>query len=209
MAVSTSMQALIKGEQVSGSKLNGKLRDELLAEGLLLVVFHGSRQSFRARDVEALKRFLTDKDRLLEVDASDSRASMATKTGNSKLVMVRSCPGFPVNSYEPIECRLNGYPFMINPQEGSFLFVTDWKTFIIPEDVIVIGIENMENFRMIRWQKAFFEKYLQSHEFSLCPDIHNQQTLDDGYVLFPIIIFISVILIWREYISFFLNFNSI
>ena len=169
MAVSTSMQALIKGEQVSGSKLNGKLRDELLAEGLLLVVFHGSRQSFRARDVEALKRFLTDKDekyRLLEVDASDSRASMATKTGNSKLVMVRSCPGFPVNSYEPIECRLNGYPFMINPQEGSFLFVTDWKTFIIPEDVIVIGIENMENFRMIRWQKAFFEKYLQSHEFS-------------------------------------------
>ena len=92
MAVSTSMQALIKGEQVSGSKLNGKLRDELLAEGLLLVVFHGSRQSFRARDVEALKRFLTDKDekyRLLEVDASDSRASMATKTGNSKLVMVR------------------------------------------------------------------------------------------------------------------------
>lgn len=55
---------------------------------------------------------------------------------------------------------------MINPQEGSFLFVTDWKTFIIPEDVIVIGIENMENFRMIRWQKAFFEKYLQSHEFS-------------------------------------------
>ena len=169
MAVSTSMQALIKGEQVSGSKLNGKLRDELLAEGLLLVVFHGSRQSFRARDVEALKRFLTDKDekyRLLEVDASDSRASMATKTGNSKLVMVRSCPGFPVNSYEPIECRLNGYTFMINPQEGSFLFVTDWKTFIIPEDVIVIGIENMENFRMIRWQKAFFEKYLQSHEFS-------------------------------------------
>ena len=169
MAVSTSMQALIKGEQVSGSKLNGKLRDELLAEGLLLVVFHGSRQSFRARDVEALKRFLTDKDekyRLLEVDASDSRASMATKTGNSKLVMVRSCPGFPVNRYEPIECRLNGYPFMINPQEGSFLFVTDWKTFIIPEDVIVIGIENMENFRMIRWQKAFFEKYPQSHEFS-------------------------------------------
>ena len=164
MAVSTSMQALIKGEQVSGSKLNGKLRDELLAEGLLLVVFHGSRQSFRARDVEALKRFLTDKDekyRLLEVDASDSRASMATKTGNSKLVMVRSCPGFPVNSYEPIECRLNGYPFMINPQEGSFLFVTDWKTFIIPEDVIVIGIENMENFRMIRWQKAFFERYPQ------------------------------------------------
>ncbi|MBP3472415.1 MAG: hypothetical protein J6K41_09330 [Paraprevotella sp.] len=169
MAINASIQALIRGEQVSGSKLSGKLRDELLAEGLLLVVPHGSRQSYYARDAEALKRFLIDKDekyRLLEADASDSRASMATKTGNSKLMMVRSCPGFPVNSYEPIECRLNDNPFMINPQEGSFLFVTDWKEFIIPKDVIVIGIENMENFRMIRWQKAFFEEYLQTHKFS-------------------------------------------
>lgn len=169
MAINTSIQALIRGEQVSGSKLSGKLRDELLAEGLLLVIPHGSRQSYYARDAEALKRFLIDKDekyRLLEADASDSRASMATKTGNSKLMMVRSCPGFPVNSYEPIECRLNDNPFMINPQEGSFLFVTDWEEFTIPKDVIVIGIENMENFRMIRRQKAFFEEYLQTYKFS-------------------------------------------
>lgn len=169
MAINASIQALIRGEQVSGSKLSGKLRDELLAEGLLLVVPHGSRQSYYARDAEALKRFLIDKDekyRLIEADASDSRASMATKTGNSKLMMVRSCPGFPVNSYEPIECCLNGNPFMINPQEGSFLFVTDWEEFTIPKDMIVIGIENMENFRMIRRQKAFFEEYLQTHKFS-------------------------------------------
>lgn len=169
MAVSTSIQALIRGEQVSGSKLSGILRDELLAEGLLLVVSHGSRQSFRARDTEALKRFLIDKDekyRLLEVDASDSRASMTTETGNSKLMMVRSCPGFPVNSYEPIECILDEEPFIVNPQEGSFLFVTDWEKFTIPTDVIVIGMENMENFRMIRRQRTFFEGYLQAHEFS-------------------------------------------
>ena len=33
MVVSASIQALIAGEQVAGSKLNSKLRDELLAEG--------------------------------------------------------------------------------------------------------------------------------------------------------------------------------
>ena len=169
MVVSASIQALIAGEQVAGSKLNSKLRDELLAEGMLLVTSRGSSKSYRARNAEALKRFLIDRDesyRILEADASDSRASMAAETGNSKLVMVRSCLGFPVNSYEPIECFLDGNPFVVNPQEGIFLFVSDWAKFTIPEDVVVIGIENMENFRMIRKQRTFFEKYLHDHDLS-------------------------------------------
>ena len=169
MAISASIQALLAGELVAGSRLNSKLLDELLAEGLLLVVSRGSRKSYRARDAEALKRFLVDKDeryRLLEVNASDSRATMAAETGNSKLVMVRSCPGFPVNSYEPIECFLYENPFVVNPQEGSFLFVSDWEKFTIPEDTVVIGVENMDNFRMIRKQRTFFEKYLHNHDLS-------------------------------------------
>lgn len=169
MAISASIQALMAGEQVAGSKLNGNLLSELIAEGLLLVIARGSRKSYRARDIEALKRYLIDKDesfRMLEANAADSRASMAAETGNSKLVSVRSCPGFPINSYEPIECSLHGKPFMVNPQEGSFLFVTDWETFVIPGKVIVMGIENMENFGMIRQQRPFFEDYLKVHGMS-------------------------------------------
>lgn len=169
MAISASIQAMMAGEQVAGSKLNGNLLSELIAEGLLLVIARGSRKSYRARDIEALKRYLIDKDesfRMLEANAADSRASMAAETGNSKLVSVRSCPGFPINSYEPIECSLHGKPFMVNPQEGSFLFVTDWETFVIPEEVIVMGIENMENFGMIRQQRSFFEDYLKVHGMS-------------------------------------------
>ena len=126
MAISASIQALISGEQVAGSKLSSKLLAELMAEGLLLVVTHGSRKSYRARDVEALKRYLIDKDesyRMLEAHSSDSRASMAAETGNSKLLTVRSCPGFPVNSYEPIACTLCGDKFVVNPPEGSFVFI--------------------------------------------------------------------------------------
>ena len=163
MAISASIQALISGEQVAGSKLSSKLIDELIAEGLLLVVPHGSRKSYRARDVEALKRYLIDKDesyRMIEVHSPDSRASMAAETGNSKLITVRSCPGFPVNSYEPISCSLCGERFVINPPEGSFVFIDNWKHFSIPEDIVVVGIENMENFRMIRKQRLLFESVL-------------------------------------------------
>lgn len=167
MAITATIQALIAGEQVAGSKMNSKLLDELLAEGLLLVIRRGSKKSYRASDIEALKRYLIDKDehyRMLEVNAANSRASMATETGNSKLVTIRSCPGFPVNSYEPIECLLDNKPFVVNPIKGSFLFVTEWEKFTIPENITVIGIENMENFRMIRQTRRLFEKYLQAHE---------------------------------------------
>lgn len=169
MTISASIQALLAGKQIAGSKLSRKLLEELLAEGMLLVVPRGSRTSYRARDPKALKRFFLDKDesyRILEVNHSGSRASMTAETGNSKLVTVRSCPGFPVNSYEPIECFLCGEPFLVNPQKGSFIFISDWKQFTVPEDVTVMGIENMENFRMIHQQKEFFEKYLQTHGFS-------------------------------------------
>ena len=55
---------------------------------------------------------------------------------------------------------------MVAPHEGSFLFVSDWKRFAIPEDVLVMGIENMENFRMIRKQRTFFKEYIQAHKLS-------------------------------------------
>ena len=170
MVISTSLQTLLSGEDVAGSKLSGRLTMELLKEGLLQVIPHGSKKSYRARDVAALKRYLIDKDeryRIMDVNASDTRASMASETGNSKLVMVRSCPGFPVNSYEPIDCRLSDKPFVVFPPKGSFVFITDWERFSIPEDVTVIGIENMENFRKIRQQRTFFERYLLKHELSL------------------------------------------
>lgn len=163
MAISASIQALISGEQVAGSRLSSKLLNELMAEGLLLVVTRGSRKSYRARDVEALKRYLIDKDenyRMLDVSSSVSRASMAAETGNSKLLTVRSCPGFPINSYKPVLCSLRGDEFVINPTEGSFAFVDDWQHFVIPEDVVVVGVENMENFRMIRKQRTLFESVL-------------------------------------------------
>ena len=163
MAINASIQALISGKQVAGSKLSCKLLDELMAEGLLLVATRGSRKTYRARDTEALKRYLIDKDesyRILEATVTDSRASLAVETGNSKLLNVRSCPGFPVNSYEPITCLLRGNVFVVNPPDGSFVFIDDWKHFSVPEDIVVVGIENMENFRMIRQQRKMFESLL-------------------------------------------------
>ena len=162
---------LAGGESLPASQLRGEWVDELLREGLLVSTSHGSRRTLRApqsqsfcRALAALDERLTDLNQMREMLLSEEalRAEQAEATGNSKLLPVRSCPGFPVNSYELIVCSLHGREFVVNPQEGSFLFVADWQEFRIPEDVVVVGIENMENFRFIRRQRTLFEQSIGS-----------------------------------------------
>ena len=158
------LQRLVSGESVAASSLRKDVAAELLDEGLLTVITHGSRRSYAAIDTEALRKFAESHYGGFSFVGKDglTRAEMASETGNSKLVMVRSCPGFPVNSYEPIACTMNDREFIVNPGDGSFVFVADWQKFKIPEDVIVVGIANMENFRMIRQQRGLFEQIIGS-----------------------------------------------
>lgn len=159
-----NLQRLLAGERIAASALRKDIAEALLSEGLLTVQAHGSRRSYRAINVEGLRNFLSSRYEELRMIGENvsfqTRSEQAADTGNSKLVKVRSCPGFPVNSYEAIACSLRGKKYVVNPPEGSFLFIDDWPSFAIPEDVVVVGIENMENFRMIRQQRKLFESLL-------------------------------------------------
>ena len=161
-----TLQQLTDGESVASSTLRKDFAETLLAEGLLTVQTHGSRRAFRAIDSISLKNYLqTHYEELRTVGdrnmaSYETRSEQAVETGNSKLVTVRSCPGFPVNSYEPISCSLCDKDFVVNPHEGSFVFIDNWQHFSIPQDIVVVGIENMENFRRIRQQRNLFESLL-------------------------------------------------
>ena len=153
------LQSLVDGESVASSALPKHIAETLCSEGFLTVRAKGSRRLFSAIDTKALRNYLSAK--YGDLDGGDdnyhTRAQQAFVSGNSKQVYVRSCPGFPVNSYEPIGCTINGCEFVVAPQEGSFIFVADWKTFVVPEDIVIVGVENVENFRMIRQQRELFE----------------------------------------------------
>ncbi len=173
---------LRSGESLPSSALRGEWVEELLRDGVLVSRSQGSRRTLVASAPEKLEQALGEIDerlgnlermRRLLTEAADvsrheqiagshnvSRYEQAAATGNSKLVPVRSCPGFPVNSYEAIPCVLGGQPMTICPSEGTFVFVADWQRFSIPDDVVVVGIENMENFRLIRRQRALFSSLL-------------------------------------------------
>ena len=85
------------------------------------------------------------------------RTDLTEVSSNSKLKKVRTFKGFLVNSYWPIQARINGNSIFINPEVGTFTFISDFESFEIPDDITIVGIENPENFRYIEKQKYLFE----------------------------------------------------
>lgn len=164
MKIPSYILDLLNGETVPASRINEVLVNELMEEGLLHIMPHGSKRSYRSDCPELLLKYLIGKDesyRVLELGPDktvETRSEQAENTGNSKLVQARSCPGFPVNSYQEIACNLDGKNICVNPQEGCFTFITDWQNFKVPEDVVIVGVENMENFRYPKLQSYLFNE---------------------------------------------------
>jgi hypothetical protein len=85
-----------------------------------------------------------------------NRSESVSISSNSKLKKIRTFKGFLVNSYEPIAGCLHNEQFIIQPAQGSFVYIHDYENFEIDQDVIVIGIENSENFSQIHHQQYLF-----------------------------------------------------
>lgn len=165
VALMDKLLRLAHGEALPASSLKGEWFERMAAEGILVAIVHGSHKSLRARDERSFREFLAGQYELRNLEAcrdllaqgGADRATQVNLTGDSKFVSRRTFCGFLVHSFQPIPAMLNGTPMTILPQDGSFVFVYDYRDFVIPEDVVVIGIENPENFRHVAAQKRLFE----------------------------------------------------
>lgn len=160
------LKKLADGLPVSFSemKAHADLLEQMRAEGVLTLTTHKSHkifsvtQSLRFRDFLASELNIHNLEGTIASWDSSKRSEMVHSTGDSKYRKARSMFGFLVNSYEPIECMLQDRPLLLNPSEGSFVFISDYEHFLIPTDVLIIGIENSENFREIRHQRYLFDE---------------------------------------------------
>lgn len=156
--------SLANGEALPASSLRGDWIEQMLEDGVLMVTSHGSRKTLRAIDGRSFCEYLSNKCNIRDLEEcrrlllSDNveRAVQVAVTGDSKYREKRTFYGFLVNSYQPIPATVNGYSKTILPLEGTFDFIYDYWKFAIPEDVVVIGIENPENFRYVSAQKKLF-----------------------------------------------------
>lgn len=156
---------LAEGKTLPASSLTGEDWLEMLEEGILLTVTHGSRRSYRTADSVLFLTYIESKygignlQQMHDLLSAEqvSRAGLVAASGDSKFVSQRTFKGFLVNCYTPIQASLLGQPVMIAPPEGSYTFIFDYTEFHIPEHVVVIGIENAENFRQIKRQQRLLE----------------------------------------------------
>lgn len=160
--------ALRQGETVPFSRFPADWTEELLSEGGVTSIVRGSRKSLKVISRAAFDVYLRSKglqpDKLEEtvsvLSGADSRAQQVQLLGDSKAVAVRSCPGFPVNVIAPMSVRLGERKLLLCPCPGSFLYISDFWSFRIPSNAIVVGVENMENFRLPERQTAVWEQIL-------------------------------------------------
>lgn len=156
--------SLKEGEIIPSSRFRNELSALLLEEDILQIRPSGSRVSYYVNNPAALDDFLFNRFNIgnlslyIEMLEKDDllRADLVQQGGDSKICPVRSFKGFCVNSYQPLPAMLNGQPFVVAPVEGCYLFVSDFETFVPAPEIIIVGIENPENFRYIRQQAYLF-----------------------------------------------------
>ena len=158
---------LADGETLPSSTLRGDWFEQMEADGVLVTITHGSRKSMRAISTDSLRHYLASQYDLLDLNSVLSilqadeagRALQVDATGDSKFVRQRTFKGFLVNSYQPIDATINDVSVTLFPPDGTFVFISDYQQFTISPDVVIIGMENAENFRYIKRQKYLFSAY--------------------------------------------------
>lgn len=167
LATARKLQRLLSGERIGSSQFPHQLAAEMLDEDILMYIARGYHQSYLLRDVEGFRTYLAQRydingslEEWIEMKSESEevkRSEQVRMTGNSKLRQTRTFKGFLINSYEPIEATLGKEAFLINPIKGTSIFMEGYEHFRIPEEVVVVGIENGENFHRIHAQQYLFE----------------------------------------------------
>jgi len=163
LRIAKNLLLLIEGETLADSTTKHSVIDSLVEENIL--VRKGRiKKTLQLHNREAMTIYLNNhfgiNNLTAYVEAMEneeiSRADLVKVSSDSKLKTVRTFKGFLVNSFQPLNCRLNNEPYLLNPAEGTFTFIYDFEQFVPSTEITIVGIENPENFRQIKLQKHLF-----------------------------------------------------
>ncbi|MES2774545.1 MAG: hypothetical protein V4722_10190 [Bacteroidota bacterium] len=153
------------GASIPASALKHVMVEKMLNDGLLQKRISGKSKSvIFISDPAALRSYLNNHFGIASLEqyitaysnADLSRSEAIVVSGNSKLKAIRTFKGFLVNSYDAIETTLNGKPFFVHPTPGSYIFISDYESFIPELTVTIVGIENPENFHHVERLRYLF-----------------------------------------------------
>lgn len=161
--IAEKLLLLLNGESLAASTVRHSIIDDLISEGILIC--NGRIQkTVLVQDNNSLKTYLQNRYSINDIESyivvnkkeEVTRAELVSVSADSKLKAVRTFKGFLINCYNPIPVTLNNAAITLNPLEGTFKFIYDFEKFIPSPEIIVVGMENAENFRHIAKLKYLF-----------------------------------------------------
>lgn len=161
--IAEKLQKLSLGDTIPDSSAKHSIINDLVDEGI--IERKGRiKKTLYLYENEALFTYLKNKHSInnlsIYIDAikkeNSTRSEMIAAASDSKLKTIRTFKGFLINSYIPIKAKLNEQTITVEPVNGIFQFIYDFENFSIPKDVIIVGIENPENFRYVEKEKYLF-----------------------------------------------------
>jgi len=164
LGLAKKIQLLLSGDMLPLSKLKGSTIEQMIREGMLQRKLQGrSRQWIFTGNPENLINYLSnnfginDIQRYIDnLENRSSRSENILASTDSKSSSIRTFIGFLVNCITPINAEIKAQKFVLHPQPGTFVLVNDFETFKLPTDTLIIGVENSENFRLIKNQANLF-----------------------------------------------------
>lgn len=94
----------------------------------------------------------------LLINPNSTKSEAAQVSSNSKVKETKVYSGFFIRTFASIESELNGEKLNLKTIKGSSLFISDFRDFIIPENITIVGIENPETFYLIDNYKDYFKE---------------------------------------------------
>lgn len=213
IGIAEKLIMLQNGEKIPDSKLKHSVIDTMLSNGILEKQIQGrSKKLIFLRSPERLNDYLSNHFGinslhdyvLVHKQENALRSDFVVISSDSKLRNVRTFKGFLVNSFFPIQAILNDAPILINPIEGSFQFIYDFEQFSVPDDIIIVGVENPENFRYIDKQKYLFEEikplFVSRYPQNQCKDLLKWlQSIPNQYLHFGDLDLAGIAIYQNEY----------
>jgi hypothetical protein len=160
------IQRLLDGEEIGFSSLSGPVFRELINREYIVLDKTGRkkmvasvkdpvylkkilRQEWQINDIEEYLEFLSKEEK--------DRTDVQNMLGGTKEEKTSTFQGFLVTSLETVSYTLNGQKGTLPLINGSYLFVSDYETFKIDDDIIIIYVENFTSFRQIARYIYLFE----------------------------------------------------
>lgn len=164
LSIAKKMLQLLEGYSLPFSQLQKQWREKLLEEGILSKKTIGrTKAKLKLNSRSALQHYLANQYRIDDLSAyihalekENLSGTEAQAVASDTKLRKTDFTGFLVNSLSPVSAKLGSQEFTIHPPKGSFLFIEDYTSFTIPEEITVVGIENPENFKNLESNTPLF-----------------------------------------------------